>query len=213
MAIQLGDNSTGTRYPVLSQRRIGEEFVGGVIKFERRERHTKDGETIYNKKTGKPRYELVVHLLTLRGDMQAGLAGEYTTPERGEVVRAILKGGAFGNWIEAQNALPRGLQVGDMVYMNTDKAVRYVETDPKAALTTQAEVDEYKKTPAWTERKETLSWQGEVKIREPKPDEVGFVAECEAKYHELGRQNIPLNDDPFPASNGSGGGQGVSDLF
>jgi hypothetical protein len=205
MPIPLEEPRT-TGSPVLKQRVIGEAFVGGIIRFDTRDL-MKDGE-IQLKENGKARQELVVHLLTHTADMAAGIGDDEGTPARGEIVRAILKGGGFSMWIDAKKALGRAVQVGDMFRLTTTHAVRY-STNGYAELgtvDTQADVETWRQSSANLNRKESLGFRGQLQLRAPKDDEAAFVVECEQAYHQLARQGIALEDrgDPFPAPTGNG---------
>ena len=112
---QAADVASGSNYAKLVD--LGDKIVGafGSSPNECRRQMTKygTGEPLF-KDNGKPAYELVVYLLTLRSTMEAGIGGEDRVPERGEVVRAILKGKTFGRWIDEKDKLGRGIQVGDL---------------------------------------------------------------------------------------------------
>jgi hypothetical protein len=224
MAIQLGTERTGGT-PVLSRTRIGEQHLAGLIRYDQRN-ILKNGQPVL-KDNGKPRQELVVTLLAYDGDMTAGIGGEYTTPTRGDVVRLILKGGAFGQWIDAVNTMPRPLQVGDMVWVNTTHAIRYESMGANrelGQLNDQDDIDYYKQTDqGWLNRRETLGYRGELRIRAAKDTEAGFVVDCETKYLALQRQGITLHEEPgpfdaapatpAPAPVAATAGQGINDLW
>ena len=54
------------------------------------------------------------------------LGDDESVPEPGTIVRLILKGKAFGDWIEAKRSLPGGsIAVGDMVTQTTTVAQVY----------------------------------------------------------------------------------------
>ncbi len=196
--------------PVLRRRRIGEQFAGGLLKFEQRDL-IRDGAVQY-KDNGKARQELVVHLLTYGGDTAAAIGDVENVPNRGEVVRMILKGGGFGQWIEAKNGFAstagRGLQVGDRIYINTTHVIRYESMGAHRALgefRDQADLEAYYQTPAFTGRRESLGFRGDLKMRPANPDEAAFVAECEAAYHQLAQATrIDLDmDDTRGATGGT----------
>jgi hypothetical protein len=208
MPIPLEEPRT-TGSPVLKRRTIGERFVGGIIRFESRNL-LKDGE-VQMKDNGKPRQEMVVHLLTHTSDMVAGIGEDEAAPARGEIVRAILKGGGYGDWIDAKKGLGRPVQVGDMFMLDTTHAVRYSGTtySELGQVATQDEVDVWRQSRANLDRKESLGFRGRLALRAPSDAEAAFVVECEQAYHQLARQGITLYDndnqgEPFPtATNGA----------
>jgi hypothetical protein len=203
MAIKLEEETTAG-HPVLKLRAIGEEYVGGILKFQMRDAW-KDGAPVL-KDNGKARQEMVVWLLTHHSTMAASIKGDETVPQRGEIVRRILRGKDFGAWIDAKNTLGRAIQVGDMLRQGCDKAVRFQSMGDHTALgelTDNDQVAEYKQTKAWQDRRESLGFYGPLAIRTPKDEEAAFVVECEQAYHQLATQTIRLDDDrgdPFPAS-------------
>ena len=153
MAIELNDQ-TRTTFPVLRHQRIGELAQLAIIKTEQRDRLMKAPgtgqlERIPNgiSRDGQPKFkqELVIHAVALPGTTMQVKAGEaFVTPAPGDRVRMILKGMAFGRWIEARKTHRGGkLQVGDLLVTGTDQAQAYDQTGkPKGeAIKTQAEAD------------------------------------------------------------------------
>jgi len=190
--------ATGTAYPVLNHRSISaDEFVGGILKFEQRQQTDADKKPKF-KDNGKPAYEMVVWLLTIRSTMEAGIGGNDRVPERGEIVRAILKGKTFGMWIDEKDKLGRGIQVGDLFRMTTDIGISYRGKTAISEFKTDDEIAEFKQSRDWVDRKVTLGMYGPVQIKPAGDIDAAFVTECEQAYHELARQNIKLDDDPFP---------------
>lgn len=205
----------GTSTPVLHNRTIGEEYVGGLLKFEQRQQTDADKNPKF-KDDGKPMWELVVHMLTLRSTMEAGIGGNDAVPQRGEIVRAILRGKTFGRWIDEKSKLGRGVQVGDLITLTTDLGVSYRGKTPAGEYTTNEQIAELKKSRDWEDRKVTLGMYGPVTIQAPPTEAAGFVVECEQAYHELAKQGIKLEDDPFPGPApvaATGGGTDLKDLF
>lgn len=197
MPIELDTPRTGGQ-PVLKRQVIGEQFVGGVIKFEQRDQLKNDQPIV--KDNGKHKQEQVVWLLTLESDMEAGIGGEVKAPERGEVVRVILPGGAFGQWIDAgkelKAAVNRGVSVGDTFTYTTTHGTRYKSTPPHSELgmlDTAEKIQKYRSDPKSPVGKtETLAMRGELKLEAP--TDTAFVEECEALYHEMA-DSIPAGDD------------------
>lgn len=147
MAIPLGESFT-PGHPVVKRTAIGELFIGAVVNVERRNRQRRNDRTGVMepvlKADGKPRQELVVTCVTMPDTTSpAGIGDTVTVPEPGTLVRLILKGKSFADWIQAEKELGRQLQVGDVVKQRTDSAQQYdAHGDPKGELlTTQAQLD------------------------------------------------------------------------
>ena len=193
MTITLEEAGT-TRTPVLRRKRIGEEFVGALVRTTQRDVLKRDDATGTDrpvlKANGKPRQELVVTLVTISSTMAAGLGEEVAVPEPGDVVRSILKGGGFGQWIEA-NGLLKPRQVGDIVTLTSEWGQAYdahgAPTGDK--LTTQAQLDA-------VPRERSLGVYGSVAIRRATPAETEWVTAAEMAYHAA-QPVVVLDDDSF----------------
>ena len=193
MTITLEEAGT-TRTPVLRRKRIGEEFVGALVRTTQRDVLKRDDATGTDrpvlKANGKPRQELVVELVTISSTMAAGLGEEVAVPEPGDVVRSILKGGGFGQWIEA-NGLLKPRQVGDIVTLTSEWGQAYdahgAPTGDK--LTTQAQLDA-------VPRERSLGVYGSVAIRRATPAETEWVTAAETAYHDA-QPVVVLDDDSF----------------
>lgn len=193
MTITLEEAGT-TRTPVLRRKRIGEEFVGALVRTTQRDVLKRDDATGTDrpalKANGKPRQELVVTLVTISSTMAAGLGEEVAVPEPGDVVRSILKGGGFGQWIEA-NGLLKPRQVGDIVTLTSEWGQAYdahgAPTGDK--LTTQAQLDA-------VPRERSLGVYGSVAIRRATPAETEWVTAAETAYHDA-QPVVVLDDDSF----------------
>jgi hypothetical protein len=198
MPIQL-EETRGSGTPVIKHRAIGEKFVGGILKFETRDL-MRDGEIQYKDDGVTPRKELVVTVLTKTSTMVAGIGDDESVPEPGSIVRVILRGGGFGQWIDAKKTLGRGVNVGDLLYMDTTHAIRYNASTyaQLGRLDTQDQVAEWETSPANIGRKESLGRYGDLKLRAATDTEAGFVVECEQAYHQLAKQGIALEDRPGP---------------
>lgn len=194
MPIELHE-PTKARTPVLRRKALGQTAITMLIDTPvqrdqlKRNPVTNTDEPVL-KPNGKAKQELVVELLTLPGTtMPAGLGDEVAIPVAGDIVRTILKGGAFGQWIEAKNA-HGGLQVGDVVIITTTYGQAYdahgAPIGPK--LETQAEVDA-------VPREKTLGLYGDLTLRRPTPEEAVWVAKAEAAYHAK-RQADAISIDP-----------------
>lgn len=193
MTITLEEAGT-TRTPVLRRKRIGEEFVGALVRTTQRDVLKRDDATGTDrpvlKANGKPRQELVVTLVTISSTMAAGLGEEVAVPEPGDIVRSILKGGGFGQWIEA-NGLLKPRQVGDIVTLTSEWGQAYdahgAPTGDK--LTTQAQLDA-------VPRERSLGVYGSVAIRRATPAETEWVSAAETAYHDA-QPVVVLDDDSF----------------
>ena len=193
MTITLEEAGT-TRTPVLRRKRIGEEYVGALVRTTQRDVLKRDDATGTDrpvlKANGKPRQELVVTLVTISSTMAAGLGEEVAVPEPGDVVRSILKGGGFGQWIEA-NGLLKPRQVGDIVTLTSEWGQAYdahgAPTGDK--LTTQAQLDA-------VPRERSLGVYGSVAIRRATPAETEWVTAAETAYHAA-QPVVVLDDDSF----------------
>ena len=193
MTITLEEAGT-TRTPVLRRKRIGEEFVGALVRTTQRDVLKRDDATGTDrpvlKANGKPRQELVVTLVTISSTMAAGLGEDVAVPEPGDIVRSILKGGGFGQWIEA-NGLLKPRQVGDIVTLTSEWGQAYdahgAPTGDK--LTTQAQLDA-------VPRERSLGVYGSVAIRRATPAETEWVTAAETAYHAA-QPVVVLDDDSF----------------
>lgn len=176
MPITLEDHNSGPRIPVMKRQRIGERFIGCVVEPAQRD-VMKDGAPVL-KDNGKPRQEMVVRLIALPGTtMTAGIGQDPpAVPAPGDVVRVILRGASFGQWIEAKNTLGQ-LHVGDVVEQVLDHAQVYSASGAPTGqkLTTQAELDA-------VPRGQSVGVYGPLTIRRAAPAEVDWVTRAEAEY-------------------------------
>lgn len=172
MAIELQDNARAS-YPVLRHQRIGEMAQLAIIRTEQRDRLARNPATQQLEKIpsgtradGSIKYkqELVVHCIALPGTtMQYKAGDEFVTPASGDRLRLILKGMAYGRWIEARKSHRGGkLNVGDILITGTDQAQSYDQNGaPKGQpIKTQAEAD---KIP----RGVTVGFYGPIELAEP----------------------------------------------
>lgn len=181
--------------PVIKRQALGEHFVGALVKTHQRDVQKKvDGvsTTVY-KANGKARQELVVTLLTMPGTTSpAGIGDEVAVPAPGEVVRMILRGGGFANWLDAKKALGRGLQVGDIVTTTNEFAQVYdADGNPSGGkIVDQAAID------AALRARKTVGVYGPLTIRQPTPAEQQWVNAAEQAYHLANAQPpTPIADD------------------
>lgn len=117
-------------YPVVKRTALGQTFNGAVLKSESRDRLKRADDGSMQpiiKPNGKRSQEMVVTCLTLPGTTSlAGLGDDESVPAPGDIVRLILKGKSFGDWIDAKKTLPDGaVAVGDVVTQTTALAQVY----------------------------------------------------------------------------------------
>ncbi len=189
--IELPSNTgDAPRIPVLKRRTIGETFVGMLIDTPDQRDKLKDDKTVL-KPNGRPRQELVVPLIALPGTtMMAGLGDDIGVPTAGDVVRAILKGKAFSEWIDAIKGLSPH-HVGDVIQMITTHAQAY-DSDGRPMgqeIRTQAEADA-------VPRGRTLGFYGSITVRRSTPDEAGWVAKAAEAYHARNQITVGGGVDP-----------------
>lgn len=184
MAITLEDTAR-TGYPVLRHQLIGEMAQLALIRWEQRDRLMLDHDNQYVRirngigRDGQPKFkqELVVHAIAMPGTtMEVKQGEEFICPAPGDRVRLILKGKAFGNWIEARKTHRNGtLQVGDLIITGTDLAQAYDQTGkPKGQPITNQQ--EALKIPRGT----TVGFYGPLELAEP--TEPQWVEAAEQAY-------------------------------
>lgn len=183
MAIQLEDERKAG-LPVVKRTALGQKFFGAVIKIEQRDRLKRDETTNQMvpvlKAGGKPRQELVITCMVLPGSTApVGLGDDEHDSHPEEVVRLILKGKSFADWIQAKNDLGRPVQVGDIVSQVTDRAQVYDAQGQASG----AEITD-QTTLTNVPRGKSVGIYGPITLREPR---VGsdWVAKAEAVYHAL----------------------------
>ena len=179
MAIEIPEEQRAAATPVVKRQRIGEKFVGAVVRFEQRGRtKTVNGERVpLMKNNGKQAQELVVHCIAMpKTTAYAGIGDDIGVPNPGDPVRLILKGKAFGQWIEARKHHRFGrLNVGDVVVQETDVAQAYdSDGNPKGPeMSTQEQVDAVlAKSP-----RTAIGVYGPITLHEPKDPQWVIVAE------------------------------------
>lgn len=204
MAISLQDNTT-TSYPVIRYQRIGEMAQIAIIRTEQRDRLRKNQSTggldrIANGigRDGQPKYkqELVVHGLYLPGsNMQVKNGDDFVTPEAGARVRLILKGMAFGKFIEARRSHRGGkLNVGDIIITGTDQAQCYDQDGniKGKAITSQADADR-------VPRGVTVGFYGPIELAEGQ--DAAWISKAEDEF--LADQKAQQEAKAIPADSGS----------
>lgn len=217
MPIELTDQQpVRDRIPVAKRTRIGERFLGAIVKVDQRD-ILKDGQPQL-KPNGKARQELVITTIALPGTTSpAGIGDEVGVPEPGALVRLILRGKAFGDWIEARKTHRGGaLHVGDFVCQDVTYAQQYdAQGQPKGGqITDQATADA-------VPRGVTIGFYGLVTLFEP--NDPGWVAKAEQAHADLTAVVLdeapPASAPPAPsmvppmASPPTGGGVAPADLL
>jgi hypothetical protein len=176
MPIQLNNDTPRVSTPVVKRTKIGERFVGAVVRTEQRD-VLKDGKKVL-KANGKPRQEMVVYCVAMpKTTAVAGIGDHVGVPDPGDEVRLILRGGAFGDWIEARKSHRGGhLNVGDVVVQVVEFAQAYDASGniKGGRITDQAAVDALP-------RQTTIGFYGPLSLHEPKDAE--WVEAAEAAYH------------------------------
>jgi hypothetical protein len=126
----IADESRPAGYPVVKRTALGQQFNGAILKSESRDRLKRGDDGSMKpiiKPNGKHAQEMVVTCMTLPGTTApAGLGEDESVPQPGDIVRLILKGKSFGDWIDAKKTLPDGsVAVGDVVTQTTTSAQVY----------------------------------------------------------------------------------------
>lgn len=199
MSYDLSDDVQRTSTPVVKRQRIGEKFVGAIVRFEQRDQMTKDKDGNYVPKlkpNNKPRQELVVHCLAMPNTTaSAGIGDDVYVPEPGNSVRLILKGKAFGDWIEQRKSHRGGkMQVGDVVVQNITHAQAYdANGAPKGLeITDQGAADALPRGTA-------VGFYGPITLHEPK--DIEWVKAARKAYDDANAvvlDNGPSFDDEAP---------------
>jgi hypothetical protein len=172
-------------YPVVKRTALDQVFNGAVLKAEARDRMKRgDGgeSVVILNRRGNPAQEMVVTTLVLPGTTApAGLGDEEGVPEPGDIVRLILKGKSFADWIEAKKSLPNNtVAVGDVVSTVTNVAQVYdAQGNPSGPeITDQAAID------AARLKSKTVGIYGTVSLRQPKEGSEWY-AKAVSAYHAM----------------------------
>lgn len=174
--IELQDQISSSSTPVIKSQRIGEVARLALVRWEQRVM-MRDGAEVINPRTGKARHELLIHGLAMAGTTaSAGIGELQAVPGPGTPCRFILRGGGYGQWIEARKSHRGGrLLVGDVVIRTVEYAQSYDAAGaPKGSrISDQAEVDRLP-------RSTTVGFYGPIRI-EPGSDPA-VIAAAEAAY-------------------------------
>lgn len=192
MAIEIPEEARAAATPVVKRQRIGEKFVGAIVRFEQRDKtKTVDGVRVpLLKANGKARQELVVHCITMPNTTaNAGIGDDVDVPTPGTPVRLILGGKAFGDWIEQRKTHRNGkILVGDVIVQQTNRAQAYdANGNPKGGeITSQDEIDAIRSKQPST----AIGVYGPISLHEPKDHQ--WVAVAEKAYTDA---NAVVLDD------------------
>ena len=180
-------------FPVVKRTALGQVFNGAVLKVDQRNRLRKDDATGRMvpalKPDGNPKKELVVICLVLPGTTSpVALAGEEHVPQPEEIVRLILKGKAFGDWIQSKKDLGRTVNVGDIVTQKTTLAQCYDQNGSPTGdeITDQSVLNSLP-------RGRSVGIYGPIVLRAPKEGSE-WIAKAEKAYHALA-EPIPAETD------------------
>lgn len=196
MPIEVPDEGGGAGSPIIKKQALGERFIGVICQApEQRQRHKPDGTPMV-KDDGKPRNELVVTLLNMPGTTaQATIGGSGGVPAPGDVVRLILSGGAFGQWIDAKDTLGFSPRIGDVAEQSIEFGQAWTADGSKLGgeLTTQAECDA-------VPRNVSLGYYGPLTVRVASAGEAEWDAKACAFYNDSNRPEAAAPADPFSAA-------------
>jgi hypothetical protein len=183
--------------PVVKRQALGETIVGAIVDQKSRDiKKLVDGvlQSVL-KPNGKARQEMVLTAVAMPGTTMTAGIGDTTAPVTpGDMVRIILRGKSFADWLDAKKGLGRGVQVGDVVSQTTDHGQAYDANGsiegPK--LTTKAQIDA-------VPRAKTLGIYGPITLRPPATSEAEWVVKAEAAWHQLKKaaEPIGIEEDPF----------------
>ena len=177
--------------PVVKRTALGQKFFGAVVKVDQRDRRKLDDNgnlVTMVKDNGKARQELVVTTMVLPGTTApVGLGDDEHVPEPEELVRFILKGQSFADWIQLKKDLDRPIQVGDIMTHVTDTAQMYDANGKPTGkeITTQEEL-------LAVPRGRSVGVYGTLGLRAPK-DGSEWTEKAEKAYYSL-KESIPAED-------------------
>ena len=178
------ENEVRPGLPVVKRTTLGEVFVGAVVAVEQRDRQKKDNITgamaPMLKPDGRPSQELVITCLTMPGTTSpVGLGDDQHFAAEAELVRVILKGKAFGNWIDGKKALGRPVRVGDVLTQKTEFAQAYTHEGQLIGdqITDQGALNNIP-------RGRSVGIYGSLTLQAPAAGSP-WIAKAEEAYHEL----------------------------
>jgi len=173
-------------YPVVKRTALGQRFNGAVLKSESRDRLKRADDGSMQpiiKPNGKNAQEMVVTCMTLPGTTSlAGIGDDESVPQPGDIVRLILKGKSFGDWIDAKKGLPDGsVAVGDVVSQTTTVAQVYdAQGNASGPETTDQSVVDQARA-----KGRSVGIYGPLTLRVPDTREEEWTAKAVAAYRSL----------------------------
>jgi hypothetical protein len=183
------------RVPSMKPNRIGERFIGAIVRFDTRQARDYDSRELLWKKdaqgndTDKPVNILIIRAIAVEGDMQCGTTGDLTPVVPGDEVNVVRKGGGWSDWIEGKNGFPeahgRRLRVGDLVTLETTHGTAW-----RRGAGTQLDTDEAVAA-AKADRSVTVGVYARLTLA-PAVD-LELVERCEARHLELRDQAIDFD--------------------
>jgi hypothetical protein len=174
--------------PILRRRKIGDRFRGAIVHYETRDqRDEKGGPRL--KADGRTAKELVVHLLTIRSTMPVGRSDDEWTPDEGTICRLILKGGAWGQWIDASKTVDGGVCRGDLLEHGTTHADFFKGAGaPVGRGEDESEIDTARRK-GWT-----VGYRGSLTITAG--SDQALTDRCNAAYQSMATdKRTPIVDD------------------
>lgn len=180
-------------------REIGLTFMGVLVDMKQRQRRKQNPTTKQWEPEWKdaektiPRNELVLTLLALAEHTTTPVGTERTGDKAVEdlqLVQWTISGKLWSQWIEAERALGRSIQVGDIVYGVQFGCVFYRPDGSVISTTTdQNEVNATRMKAGAP----TIGADIELSLRAPGPSEMGLVDLAEREYMKR-QERIQLGD-------------------
>lgn len=177
------------QFPVVRRAAIGERFIGAYISHKSRD-VLKDGNPVL-KANGKHQQELVIHALVMPGTTATvGNAENFAAPAVGDVVRLIVKGRSFAQWIECMDKLKGVQRAGDVVEMTIDQAQQY---DANGAPKGQPITDQA--AALAVPRGVSLGFYGPLVLRACTPAEMEWITKADEAYATISSGRTADYDD------------------
>ena len=206
----IGTGPKGPSIPIVKFRTMGQRIVGGLVDEEmRQQQNWRNGkaEGLKFKDDGKPARELILTLVTMPGSSAVVVdrdSGDDVPVEAGQLVRVIISGFKWGQYIEARNALGKdnNPRTGDLFCQTFTKSSIDNGRGGRDTLTTQEEINAAKLAD------KVVGKDMEILVRRPGPEHTAIVEQCNAKRAELAQQPVgagapagggynPHDEDPF----------------
>jgi len=173
-------------------RHIGQRIVGGLVDEEMRQQQkwvNGKAEGLRFKDDGKPAWELVLTLLVMPGSSAVVVdrdSGDDVPVEAGQLVRVIISGFKWGQYIEARNALGKdnNPRTGDLFAQTFKTCSIDNGRGGREVLVTQEQVNAAKLAD------KVVGKDAEILVRRPGPEHTAIVEQCNAKRAELAQQPV-----------------------